>query len=121
MRPETAIVEIHRKYRVYTEFYANKAANKTIILVNGSLATTTSFAQTVRYLQPHFKVVLYDHPARADPQGRRGGNSAGADRAFRSQLRSGVLVGERLHVAGVGAKAAADRKGGDRLIRRADE
>ena len=62
MRPETAIVEIHRKYRVYTEYYANKAATKTIILVNGSLATTTSFAQTVRYLQPHFNVVLYDQP-----------------------------------------------------------
>lgn len=62
MRPETAIVEIHRKYRVYTEYYANKAAKKTVILVNGSLATTTSFAQTLRYLQPHFNVVLYDQP-----------------------------------------------------------
>ena len=62
MRPETAIVEIHRKYRVYTEYYANQVADKTIILVNGSLATTTSFAQTVRYLQPRFNVVLYDQP-----------------------------------------------------------
>ena len=62
MRPETAIVEIHRKYRVYTEYYANQVADKTIILVNGSLATTASFAQTVRYLQPRFNVVLYDQP-----------------------------------------------------------
>ncbi len=62
MRPETAIVEIHRKYRIYTEYYANHTTNKTIILVNGSLATTASFAQTVRYLQPHFNVVLYDQP-----------------------------------------------------------
>lgn len=62
MRPETAIVEIHRKYRVYTEHYINHNADKTIILVNGSLATTTSFAQTLRYLLPRFNVVLYDQP-----------------------------------------------------------
>jgi len=62
MRPETAIVEIHSKYRVYTEHYLNAAADKTIILVNGSLATTASFAQTLRYLQPRFNVVLYDQP-----------------------------------------------------------
>jgi rhamnosyltransferase subunit A len=62
MRPETAIVEIHRKYRVYTEYYVNKAASKTIILVNGSLATTASFAQTVRYLRTRFNLVLYDQP-----------------------------------------------------------
>jgi pimeloyl-ACP methyl ester carboxylesterase len=62
MRPETAIVEIHSKYRVYTERYRNAAADKTIILVNGSLATTASFAQTLRYLQPRFNVVLYDQP-----------------------------------------------------------
>ncbi len=62
MKLETAIVEIHRKYKVYTERYLNEAASKTIILVNGSLATTASFAQTVRYLQPRFNVVLYDQP-----------------------------------------------------------
>ncbi|RJG09301.1 alpha/beta hydrolase [Pseudomonas cavernicola] len=62
MKPETAIVEIHKKYQVYTERYLNDAADKTIILVNGSLATTASFAQTVRYLQPRFNVVLYDQP-----------------------------------------------------------
>ena len=62
MRPETAIVEIHEKYKVHTEHYRNPAADKTIILVNGSLATTASFAQTVRYLQPRFSVVLYDQP-----------------------------------------------------------
>jgi rhamnosyltransferase subunit A len=62
MKPETAIVEIFKKYKVYTERYLNNAADKTIILVNGSLATTASFAQTVRYLQPRFNVVLYDQP-----------------------------------------------------------
>ena len=62
MMPKTAIVEIGKKYKVYTEHYLNAAADKTIILVNGSLATTASFAQTVRYLRPRFNVVLYDQP-----------------------------------------------------------
>ena len=62
MRPETAIVDIHGKYRIHTELYRNPAASKTIMLVNGSLATTAFFAQTVRSLQPRFNVVLYDQP-----------------------------------------------------------
>lgn len=62
MRPETAIVEIHSQYKVHTEFYGNPEAKETIILVNGSLSTTASFAQTVKYLQPHFNVVLFDEP-----------------------------------------------------------
>ena len=62
MRPETAVVEINRKHKVHTEFYGNPAASKTIILVNGSLATTASFAQSVKYLQPQFNVVAFDLP-----------------------------------------------------------
>lgn len=62
MRPQTAVIDIQRNYRVYTEYYRNAAATKTIILVNGSLATTASFAQTLRYLQSGFNVVLYDQP-----------------------------------------------------------
>ncbi|NQD93377.1 alpha/beta hydrolase [Pseudomonas sp. CrR25] len=62
MKPAIAVVEINRKYKVHTEFYANPSARKTIILVNGSLATTSAFAQTVKYLQTQFNVVLYDQP-----------------------------------------------------------
>ncbi|UVJ46431.1 alpha/beta hydrolase [Pseudomonas sp. LS1212] len=62
MKPKIAIVEINCQYKVYTEHYLNASADKTIILVNGSLATTASFAQTVRYLRPRFNVVLYDQP-----------------------------------------------------------
>ena len=62
MRPEIAVLDIQGQYRVYTELYRAEAAEKTIILVNGSLATTASFAQTVRSLQPEFNVVLYDQP-----------------------------------------------------------
>jgi len=62
MRPEIAVLDIQGQYRVYTEFYHSKTAEKTIVLVNGSLATTASFAQTLRYLHPQFNVVLYDQP-----------------------------------------------------------
>ncbi|OEC35680.1 Pimeloyl-ACP methyl ester carboxylesterase [Pseudomonas cuatrocienegasensis] len=62
MKPAIAVVELHGKYKVYTEFYANPQAQKTIVLVNGSLSTTAAFAQTIKYLQPHFNVVLYDQP-----------------------------------------------------------
>lgn len=62
MRPEIAVLDIQGQYRVYTEFYRAEAAEKTIILINGSLATTASFAQTVRNLHPQFNVVLYDQP-----------------------------------------------------------
>lgn len=62
MKPEIAVLDIQGQFRVYTERYRADAAEKTIILVNGSLATTTSFAQTVRNLHPQFNVVLYDPP-----------------------------------------------------------
>lgn len=61
MRPETAVVHVHN-HNVHTELYSCPAARKTIILVNGSLATTASFAQTVKYLQQQYNVVLYDQP-----------------------------------------------------------
>ncbi|AVI86314.1 alpha/beta hydrolase [Pseudomonas syringae pv. tomato] len=63
MSPEKAVLDIQGQFRVYTELYrTDDAAAKTIILVNGSLATTASFAQTVRNLHPTFNVVLYDQP-----------------------------------------------------------
>ncbi|MDP3846888.1 MAG: alpha/beta hydrolase [Pseudomonas sp.] len=62
MKPATAVVTAHHHYQVYTEFYACPTARKTILLVNGSLATTAAFAQTIKYLQPQFNVVLYDQP-----------------------------------------------------------
>ena len=62
MRPEIAVLDIQGQYRVYTEFYRADAAEKTIILVNGSMATTASFAQTVKNLHPQFNVVAYDQP-----------------------------------------------------------
>ena len=62
MSPEKAVLDIQGQFRVYTEFYRADAAEKTIIMVNGSLATTASFAQTVRNLYPTVNIVLYDQP-----------------------------------------------------------
>ncbi|UCJ16459.1 alpha/beta hydrolase [Pseudomonas sp. MM211] len=62
MKPATAVVNVHGTYKVHTEFHTNPAASKTIILVNGSLSTTASFAQTVKYLGTQFNVVLFDQP-----------------------------------------------------------
>jgi len=62
MKPAIAVIDVHRTYKVHTEFHANPLAQKTIILVNGSLATTASFAQTVKYLATQFNVVLFDQP-----------------------------------------------------------
>jgi pimeloyl-ACP methyl ester carboxylesterase len=62
MRPEISVLDIQGQFRVYTEFYRAEAAEKTIVMVNGSLATTASFAQTVRNLHPQFNIVLYDQP-----------------------------------------------------------
>jgi len=74
MRPEIAVLDIQGQYRVYTEFYHSETAEKTIVLVNGSLATTASFAQTLRYLYPQFNVVLYDQPyaGQSKPHNRHG-------------------------------------------------
>jgi pimeloyl-ACP methyl ester carboxylesterase len=77
MRAHTAIVELDRQYRIHTEFHYNPAATRTILLVNGSLATTAAFAHTVKYLQQHFNVALYDQPY------------AGASRAHNS---TGLLI-----------------------------
>lgn len=62
MTPEIAVLDIQGEFRIYTEFYRAEGAEKTIVLVNGSLATTASFAQTVRSLHPQLNVVLYDQP-----------------------------------------------------------
>ncbi len=72
MSPDTAVLDIRGQYRVHTECYRSEVAEQTIILVNGSLATTASFAQAVRNLYPQFNVVLYDPPyaGRSRPHNR---------------------------------------------------
>jgi rhamnosyltransferase subunit A len=49
-------------FATYVEQHGADPARPTVILVNGALATTTSFRQTTRYLGEFFNVVLYDLP-----------------------------------------------------------
>ena len=62
LNPEIAVLDIQGQYRIHTEFYRCDTAENTIILVNGSMATTASFGQTLKNLHPHLNVVLYDQP-----------------------------------------------------------
>ncbi len=61
-QPETFILDVYRGFKVYVERYWIDDSFETIILVNGALATTSSFNQTVKYLRPHFNIILYDLP-----------------------------------------------------------
>lgn len=62
MYAEKAVVQVQGDLKVQTRFYPNPRSNSTIILVNGSLATSASFHQALRFLQPLFNVVLFDQP-----------------------------------------------------------
>lgn len=62
IKPEIAVLDIQGHYRIHTEFYRCDTAENTIILVNGSMATTASFGHTLKNLHPHLNVVLYDQP-----------------------------------------------------------
>lgn len=72
MKPEIAVLDLQGQYRIHTEFFRSETAQNTIILVNGSMSTTASFAQTVKNLHPHLNVVLYDPPyaGRSKPHNR---------------------------------------------------
>lgn len=58
---ETKVLEA-AGFNIYTELYWRGEQAKTILLINGALSTTGSFGQTVKYLQPHFNLVLFDLP-----------------------------------------------------------
>lgn len=62
MYAEKAVVRVHGGHKVHTRFYPNPRSDSTIILVNGSLATSASFQPALRFLQPLFNVVLFDQP-----------------------------------------------------------
>ena len=62
MELESLVVDVPGGRKVYVEHHRFDPAFETVILVNGALATTTSFNQTVKYLKEHFNVVLFDLP-----------------------------------------------------------
>ena len=62
MKSETGIITVLGKYSVYFEHHKKDGAAKTAIMVNGALATTTSFSQSIRNLRDHVNIVLFDLP-----------------------------------------------------------
>lgn len=62
MELESLVVDVPGGRKVYVEHHRFDPTFETVILVNGALATTTSFNQTVKYLKEHFNVVLFDLP-----------------------------------------------------------
>jgi pimeloyl-ACP methyl ester carboxylesterase len=62
MKPETDVISVFGKYKLYCERHISGHSNKTIILVNGALATMSSFNQSIRNLRDHLNIVLFDLP-----------------------------------------------------------
>ena len=62
MKPETSVISVFGKHNIYVEHYKKDEAAKTLILVNGAFATTSSFNQTVRYLKDKVNILLFDLP-----------------------------------------------------------
>ena len=62
MKPDTAVIDVFGKHRIYCEYYRHDVSAKTMILVNGAFATTSSFSQTIRYLRDKVNLVLFDLP-----------------------------------------------------------
>jgi rhamnosyltransferase subunit A len=62
MKTDAGITTVFGKYSIYFEYHRKDGAAKTVIMVNGALATTTSFSQTIRNLKDHFNIVLFDLP-----------------------------------------------------------
>src|SRR5712675_3145237 len=62
MKSGTGVITLFGRYSVYVDYHKKEGANKTAIMVNGALATTTSFSQSIRNLRDHVNIVLFDLP-----------------------------------------------------------
>ena len=62
MKSETGLITMFGKYSIHFEYHKKDGANKTAIMVNGALATTTSFSPTIRNLKDNVNIVLFDLP-----------------------------------------------------------
>ncbi|PHN32973.1 alpha/beta fold hydrolase [Pseudomonas sp. ICMP 460] len=56
------IQKLFKHYNVYTEQLGNDPTRNTVLMVNGALSTTRSFARTSKCLAQHFNVLLFDLP-----------------------------------------------------------
>lgn len=59
---ETGVLTTPGRYSIHFEYHYNVGAKKTVVMVNGALATTTSFSQTIRNFKDHANIVLFDLP-----------------------------------------------------------
>jgi rhamnosyltransferase subunit A len=62
MQTETGVITVFGKYSIHFEHHKRDGAAKTAIMVNGALATTTSFSQSIRNLKDYVNVILFDLP-----------------------------------------------------------
>jgi pimeloyl-ACP methyl ester carboxylesterase len=62
MQSESGVITVFGKHSIHFEFHRREGANKTAIMVNGALATTTSFSQSIRNLKDYVNIVLFDLP-----------------------------------------------------------
>ena len=56
------IEKLYKHYNVHVEQLGNDPHRKTVLMVNGALSTTRSFARTSKCLAEHFNVLLFDLP-----------------------------------------------------------
>ncbi|AZE86297.1 RhlA, 3-(3-hydroxyalkanoyloxy)alkanoic acid (HAAs) synthase [Pseudomonas orientalis] len=56
------IEKLYKHYNVHVERLGNDPRRKTVLMVNGALSTTRSFARTSKCLAEHFNVLLFDLP-----------------------------------------------------------
>ncbi|WNC95016.1 alpha/beta hydrolase [Paraburkholderia sp. FT54] len=62
MSVEKEIFSLHNSLRVQVERHVFDTGRKSVILVNGALATTASFGQTIKYLGERYNVICFDLP-----------------------------------------------------------
>ena len=62
MSVEKEIFILHNSLKVQVERHVFDTERKSVILVNGALATTASFGQTIKYLGERYNVICFDLP-----------------------------------------------------------
>jgi rhamnosyltransferase subunit A len=62
MAIEKRIVELPNGLKVYVEHHVFDPAFETVIMINGALATTASFGQTIKYLSENLNAICFDLP-----------------------------------------------------------
>lgn len=63
MRNDNVVLgQVFKEYAVYVERIGNDPHRKTVLLVNGAMSTTASFARTSRCLAQYFNVLMFDLP-----------------------------------------------------------